>query len=75
MDIKKINNLIREKSWTAMLKELPVGTHILEFPSVDDIRSCKAIAYALNSDRKGRRYTFNVDKSELTVKINVEEDA
>lgn len=74
MDIKKTLELIAEKKWTAMLGELPVGKHVLPFPSVDDIRSCKAIAYSLNSDRKGRRYTFNVDKAELSVVINVEEE-
>lgn len=72
MDIKKINELITRSQWTAMLAELPSGTHVIPFPSVDAIRSCKAIAYALNSDKKGRRYTFNVDKESLSATINVE---
>lgn len=74
MDIKKITELIAGRRWTAMLAELPSGEHTLSFESLDDIRSCKAIAYSLNSDRTGRRYTFNVDKSERTAVIKVEED-
>lgn len=57
-----------------MLAELPIGEHILSFESLDDIRSCKAIAYSLNSDRIGRRYTFNVDKAGRTAVIKVEEN-
>jgi len=74
MDIKKINELIAESKWTAMLNELTAGTHIIEFPSVDAIKSCKAVAYSINSDCVGRRYTFNVDKSKKTVIVNIEED-
>ena len=74
MDIKKITDLIAGRRWTAMLAELPVGDHTLSFESLDDIRSCKAIAYSLNSDRTGRRYTFSVNKSERTAVIKVEED-
>lgn len=74
MDIKKINELIAESKWTAMLNELTAGTHIIEFPSVDAIKSCKAVAYSINSDGIGRTYTFNVNKSEKTAVINVKED-
>lgn len=74
MDIKRITDLIAERKWTAMLAELPVGEHTLPFRDVDDIRSCKAVAYSLNSDRKGRRYTFVVNKAALSVRIKVEED-
>ncbi len=73
MDIKKINEHMEKSEWTAMLGELPAGTHVLSYPNVDAIKSCKAVAYSLNSDKKGRRYTFNVDKDTLSVKINVEE--
>ena len=72
MDIKKINDLMEKSSWTAMLAELPVGKHTLQFPDVDAIRSCKARAYDINSDHVGRRYTFNVNKSERTADITVE---
>jgi len=72
MDIKKITDLIADKKWTAMLAELPEGEHTLPFESVDDIKSCKAIAYSINSDRTGRRYTFNVDKAERTAVVKVE---
>ena len=75
MDVKKITDLIAKSQWTAMLAELPTGSHIIPFPSVDAIRSCKATAYALNSDKKGRRYTFNVDKGALSAAIHVEEIA
>ena len=74
MDIKKITELIAGRRWTAMLAELPIGEHILSFESLDDIRSCKAITYSLNSDRIGRRYTFNVDKAGRTAVIKVEEN-
>jgi len=73
MDIKKINELMSESKWTDMLKELPVGKHVLSFPNVEAIKSCKAIAYSINSDRKGRRYTFCVNKAELTAIVNVDE--
>ena len=56
-----------------MLAELPAGDHTLCFESLDDIKSCKAIAYSINSDNIGRRYTFNVDKTTKTVVIKVEE--
>ena len=74
MDIKKITELIAGRRWTAMLAELPAGDHTLCFESLDDIRSCKAIAYSINSDNIGRRYTFNVDKTTKTVVIKVEDD-
>jgi len=74
MDIKRINELMSESKWTDMLKELSVGEHTLSFPSVDAIKSCKAVAYSINSDKVGRRYTFNVDKGERVVTIKVSED-
>lgn len=73
MDIKRINELMSEAKWTDMLRELPVGVHTLSFPNVEAIKSCKAIAYSINSDRRGRRYTFNVDKAELVAVITVNE--
>ena len=66
-----------DRQWTAMLAELPAGEHTIEFNDVADIRSCKAVAYALNSDNRAmgrsRCYKFNVDKMELSVTIIVEE--
>lgn len=73
MDIKKINDLLAAREWTAMLRELPEGEHTLLFPDVEAIASCKAVAYSLNSDRKGRRFTFNVNKGELTAVVKVAE--
>ena len=75
MNIKKINELNAEKKWTALLAELPEGDDgtTLQFSSLDDIKSCKAIAYSINSDRTGRRYTFTVnkDKKEATIKVEI----
>ena len=74
MDIKRINELVAKSSWTAMLKELPAGKHTLSFPNVNAIKSCKAIAYDMNSDNNGRKYRFFVEKKELSVTITVIED-
>ena len=74
MDIKKITELQAGKQWTAMLSSLPPGNHTLSFESLDDIRSCKAVAYSINSDNIGRRYTFNVDKAGRTAVIKVEDN-
>ena len=57
-----------------MLAELPAGDHTISFESLDDIRSCKAVAYSINSDNTGRRYTFNVDKAGKTAVIKVEDN-
>ena len=77
MDIKKITELHAGRQWTAMLAALPPGNHTISFETLRDINSCKAIAYALNSnniDGKGRKYTFNVDKPTKTVVIKVKDD-
>ena len=73
MDIKKILEHMEHSEWKAMLKELSVGRHRLSFPNIGAIKSCKAIAYDINTDKTGRRYTFNVNKETLAVDINVEE--
>lgn len=64
-------SLINQKRWTEFLKALEAGAHTFVFPSLDDIKSCKAIAYSLNSDKSGRFYSFNVEKREKKVVINV----
>ena len=64
-------NLIEQKQWTAFLKGLEPGEHTFLFPSVYDIRSCKAIAYSLNTDGLGRKYFFSVNKSERKVTIKI----
>lgn len=74
MDIKKINDLAANSKWKAMLAELPVGRHTLPFPNLNAIKSCKAIAYDLNSDKSGRKYNFNVNKDELSATITVTEE-
>ena len=58
--------------WTALLKELPVATHTLQFTFLNDIKSCRALAYGLNSDRIGVTYRFSVDKKTKVVIIYVE---
>ena len=62
------------KQWKKMLGTLPLGEHTISFRSIGDIKSCKAIAYDINSDKTGRRYTFNVNKDSLIVKIKIEEN-
>lgn len=71
MDIRRINELMAGNEWTAMLRELPDGPHTLQFPNIGAIKSCKAVAYDLNSDNMGRKYCFNVKKETLTVVITV----
>ena len=77
MDIQKINNYMAESKWTALLGELPAGTHTLSFPNIEAIKSCKAVAYSLNSDYKaigrGYEYKFNVDKTNRLVTVVVSE--
>lgn len=74
MDTFNSYTLIENKRWTEFLRGLDPGEHTFRFPSVPDIRSCKAIAYSLNSDGLGRKYYFNVEKSERKVTIIVNED-
>ena len=65
-------HLIERKRWKAFLMGLDPGEHTFLFPSVGDIKSCKAIGYDMNSDGIGRRYYFSVDKSERKITIKVE---
>lgn len=64
-------SLINNKKWTEFLNSLEVGEHTFTFPSVPDIRSCKSVAYDINSSKMGRSYYFNVDKAEKKVIITV----
>lgn len=73
MDTFILNKLIAERKWTEFLKALPIGETKVGFQEIADIKSCKAIAYDINSDKTGRRYTFNVNKDEKSAIINVEE--
>lgn len=70
------DNIVRLKDggrWTEFLSALPGGKHTFRFPSTNAMKSCKAIGYDINSEKKGRRYTFNVDKENLILTINIEE--
>ena len=73
MDISKIDELKRARKWRDLLRELPEGDHTLTFESIDNIKVCKATAYDLNSDKAGRKYTFNVNKDEKKAIIHVRE--
>ena len=64
-------SLINNKRWTEFLKSLEVGEHVFTFPSVPDIRSCKSVAYDINSSKTGRAYYFGVNKDEKKVVITV----
>lgn len=65
--------LVDERNWTAFLASLEVGSSTVKFPSVDAIKSCKAVAYDINSDNKGRKYTFKVSKETCSADITVTE--
>ena len=67
----ELYRLINEREWTRFLGELPLGESIFTFPDKKHIASCKAVAYDINSDKTGRTYTFNVNKGNMTVRINV----
>ena len=67
-------DLIDKKKWKAFLMGLDPGDHTFRFPSINDIKSCKAIGYDMNSDDTGRQYYFSVDKAELYVGITIKEE-
>lgn len=71
MEQFELYSLINQKKWTEFLHSLNVGEHTFVFPSVGDIKSCKAVAYSLNSDKIGRSYYFNVNKFEKKVIITI----
>ena len=73
MDIFKINSLVGQKKWTELLNTLPEGEHKIPFPSIPDIKSCKATAYDMNSTLGYSRFTFNVNKGEVSAKITVKQ--
>lgn len=74
MDFSRINELLDGRKWRDFLRSLPVGDHTFTFNTVNDIKVCKATAYDLNSDKAGRRYTFNVYKDERKAVIHVTEE-
>ncbi|MCQ2142268.1 MAG: hypothetical protein MJY83_07975 [Bacteroidales bacterium] len=71
MTEKDIKALIQESKWSDLLKGLPIGTHQLFFPSNHAIRSCKAVAYSLNTDRIGKTFRFKVDKEHCFVTLTI----
>lgn len=60
--------LIHNRKWTALLCGLVVGENELFFPSIEAMKSCKTIAYDINtstaSRNAGRHYKFKVSKIE-----------
>lgn len=71
MEVFEQYSLINQKRWTDFLKGLDIGEHTFSFPSIADIKSCKSVAYTLNTDRLGRIYGFEVDKGEKKAVITV----
>ena len=71
MEVFEQYSLINQRRWKKFLDSLEVGEHTFTFPSVADIKSCKAIGYDINSDKVGRSYYFSVDKDEKKVVITV----
>lgn len=75
MEAHKQYKLINEKKWTQLLRSLDASADGEEYKfslqSIKDICSFKAIAYALNSYRLGRKYSVIADKKEFIVKVIV----
>lgn len=71
MEVFEQYSLINQKRWKRFLTSLDIGEYTFTFPSVADIKSCKAIGYDMNSDRIGKFYSFSVDKGEKKVVITV----
>ena len=63
--------LVDDKQWTKLLESLEPGSSTVRFHSIGDIKSCKAVAYDLNSDNRGRTYAFKVDKDSRSAEITV----
>jgi len=65
-------SLINQKRWTEFLQSLEVGKeNTFTFPSLPAIKSCKTVAYEINSNRTGRTYSFRINKGEKKVEITV----
>ena len=65
--------LINNQKWTDLLKGLTVGKYTFSFPSIANINSFKAVAYKLNSDRLGRRYSVVADKGTKKVTLTIKD--
>lgn len=66
--------LVDSRQWKEFLNGLDSGVSTVKFPTLEAIKSCKAIAYDMNSDKRGRTYTFKVDKASCSAEITVRED-
>ena len=64
-------SLINQKKWTTLLTGLPAGEYVFTIPSVADIKSCKSVAYSLNTDKIGKKYSLQADKDNLKLTITV----
>lgn len=74
MNTFNLYSLIEQRKWTEFLKNLELGEHTFLFPSISDIKSCKAIGYDINSDGVGRKYFFSVEKQERKLTITVKDE-
>ena len=63
--------LVDQGKWTDFLNSLEPGVYTVRFPSLQAIKSCKAIAYDINSDKRERAYAFRVDKDTCSAEITV----
>lgn len=66
--------LVDAGRWTDFLKSLAPGVSTVKFPTLGAIKSCKAVAYDMNSDKSGRTYTFKVKKESCSAEITVKEE-
>ena len=73
METFETYSLIGQKKWTAFLTSLEFGEHSFCLPSIAAIKSCKAVAYSLNTDGLGRRYSISADKATKKVTIAIKE--
>lgn len=67
--------LVDQGKWTDFLNSLEAGIFTVRFPSLEAIKSCKAVAYDINSNKRGRTYAFSVDKDTCSAEITVTIDA
>ena len=63
--------LVDQGKWTDFLNSLEAGIYTVRFASLEAIKSCKAVAYDINSDKRGRTYAFSVDKGTCSAEITV----
>ena len=63
--------LVDQGKWTDFLNSLLPGVSTVKVPSIEAIKSFKAVAYDINSDKRGRAYAFRVNKDTCSAEITV----